>query len=83
LDTAIVRSLVAARSAEAEQFEEKRLLTSRQAEVMRGILDGLSNKGIACELKVSESSIKAVIQELFENAGLRTRSQYSRGGLPV
>ena len=39
-------------------------LTSRQSEVLRGILDGLTNKEIAWKLKVSESSVKAAIQEL-------------------
>jgi hypothetical protein len=32
-------------------------------------------------LKVSESSIKAVIQELFHKAGVRTRSQPVRIGI--
>jgi len=45
---------------------------------MRGILDGLTNKEIALKLNVSESSIKAVIQELFHKAGVRTRSQLVR-----
>ena len=39
---------------------------------------GLTNKEIAWNLKVSESSIKAVIQELFHKAGVRTRSQLVR-----
>jgi DNA-binding NarL/FixJ family response regulator len=45
---------------------------------MRGILDGLANKEIAWKLRVSESSIKAAIQELFHKAGVRTRSQLVR-----
>jgi two-component system nitrate/nitrite response regulator NarL len=47
-------------------------------EVMRGILDGLMNKEIALKLNASESSVKAVIQELFRKAGVRTRSQLVR-----
>ena len=78
LDSEAVRSLVSARSAQAEQVEHKRPLTSRQSEVMRGILDGLANKEIAWKLNVSESSIKAAIQELFHKAGVRTRSQLVR-----
>jgi DNA-binding NarL/FixJ family response regulator len=46
--------------------------------VLRGILDGLSNKEIAWNLKVSESAVKAVIQELFHKAGVRTSSQLVR-----
>jgi DNA-binding NarL/FixJ family response regulator len=45
---------------------------------MRGILDGLSNKEIAVAINASESSVKAVIQELFRKAGVRTRSQLVR-----
>ena len=36
------------------------------------------DKEIAWNLKVSESSVKAVIQELFHKAGVRTRSQLVR-----
>jgi DNA-binding NarL/FixJ family response regulator len=53
-------------------------LTDRQKEVMRGILDGFTNKEIGTSLKISESSVKAVIQELFQKAGVRTRSQLVR-----
>jgi two-component system, NarL family, nitrate/nitrite response regulator NarL len=43
--------------------------------VLRGILDGLTNKEIALKVNSSESSVKAVIQQLFHKAGVRTRSQ--------
>ncbi len=78
LDAGVVRSLVGAPNAPAENFERARPLTARQNEVMRGVLDGLTNKEIALNLKVSESSVKAVIQELFQKAGVRTRSQLVR-----
>jgi DNA-binding NarL/FixJ family response regulator len=78
LDTGAVRSLVAARNAQTERLEHKCPLTSRQSEVLRGILDGLTNKEIAWNFNASESSIKAVIQELFHKAGVRTRSQLVR-----
>ncbi len=64
-----------------DQLAEPRFarpLTSRQQDVLSGILDGLTNKEIAWNLKVSESSIKAVVQELFHKAGVRTRSQLVR-----
>lgn len=56
----------------------QRPLTQRQSEVLRGILDGLTNKEIAWNLGTSETSVKAVIQELFQKAGVRTRSQLVR-----
>ena len=55
-----------------------RSLTDRQQQVLRSILDGLSNKEIAARLQVSETAVKASIQELFSKAGVRTRSQLVR-----
>jgi len=78
LDTGAVRSLVAARHDQTERIERTRTLTTRQVDVLRGILDGLANKEIAWNLRTSESSVKAVIQELFHKAGVRTRSQLVR-----
>lgn len=78
LDTGALRALVAAKHDQTERMEHTRSLTPRQSEVIRGILDGLTNKEIAWNLKTSESSVKAVIQELFHKAGVRTRSQLVR-----
>ncbi len=78
MDTGAVRSLIAARTAQTDRMEHTRPLTSRQSDVLRGILDGLANKEIAWKLDASESSVKAVIQELFCKAGVRTRSQLVR-----
>jgi len=78
LDTEAVRSLVAAQHAQTEHFEQRRALTSCQGEFLRGILDGLTNKEIAWKLNASGNSIKALIQELFHKAGVRTRSQLVR-----
>jgi DNA-binding NarL/FixJ family response regulator len=55
-----------------------RPLTRRQAAVLRGILDGLSNRAIGDAINASESAVKAVIQELFHKAGVRSRSQLVR-----
>jgi DNA-binding NarL/FixJ family response regulator len=78
LEDSIIRSLAAGAKAESAEMQNTRPLTQRQQEVLSGILDGLTNKEIAWKLKVSESSIKAVIQELFHKAGVRTRSQLVR-----
>ncbi len=53
-------------------------LTAREREVLRGVFDGLANKEIAARLAVSESSVKAVLQQLFHKTGVRTRSQLVR-----
>lgn len=76
LEGTILRSL--ALGIKEQESRSPRSLTSRQQEVLSGILDGLTNKEIAWNLKASESSIKAVIQELFHKAGVRTRSQLVR-----
>jgi two-component system, NarL family, nitrate/nitrite response regulator NarL len=78
LDKNVAQSLFGNKSMRRENHERTQPLTSRQSEVLRGILDGLTNKEIAWNLKISESSIKAVIQELFHKAGVRTRSQLVR-----
>jgi two-component system, NarL family, nitrate/nitrite response regulator NarL len=78
LDNAAVQGLLAGRRSRTENLERAQPLTTRQSEVLRGILDGLANKEIAWKLKTSESSVKAVIQELFHKAGVRTRSQLVR-----
>lgn len=78
LDNAALRSLLAVKRDRGEVLERTRPLTARQADVLRGILNGLANKEIAWKLKVSETSVKAAVQELFQKAGVRTRSQLVR-----
>lgn len=78
LDSGVIQSLVLGVKEQSAGIRNTRALTPRQREVLSGILDGLTNKEIAWNLKVSESSIKAVIQELFQKAAVRTRSQLVR-----
>lgn len=56
-------------------------LTSRERDVMRLLLQGLTNKEIGSELSVSESAVKATLQQLFAKTGVRTRSQLVRVAL--
>ena len=78
LDTGVMRPLIAGPGEKPESAQGVRSLTDRQRTVLRSILDGLTNKEIASQLQVSETSIKASIQELFDKAGVRTRSQLVR-----
>ena len=78
LDKGIVRAMIAGSSERLELEQSARSLSERQHQVLRSILDGLANKEIAAKLQVSETSIKATIQELFSKAGVRTRSQLVR-----
>ena len=53
-------------------------LSTRESGVLRGVLEGHSNKEIGAQLEMTESSVKAVLQKLFERAGVRSRSQLVR-----
>ena len=53
----------------------------REREVLRSLLKGLANKEIAVGLRISESSVKATLQQLFLKTGVRTRSQLVRVAL--
>jgi DNA-binding NarL/FixJ family response regulator len=53
-------------------------LSEREREVLRAVLEGLANKEIAGRLQISESSVKAALQQLFTKTGVRTRSQLVR-----
>jgi two-component system nitrate/nitrite response regulator NarL len=78
LDRGVMPSKIANSSERQELEPSVRSLSERQRQVLRNILDGLANKEIAAKLQVSETSIKATIQELFTKAGVRTRSQLVR-----
>jgi DNA-binding NarL/FixJ family response regulator len=55
--------------------------TERDRQVLRGVFEGLANKEIAERLGVSESAIKASLQQLFSKTGVRTRGQLVRVAL--
>jgi two-component system nitrate/nitrite response regulator NarL len=56
-------------------------LTQREQAVLKGIVDGLSNRKIGIQMGVSESTIKGTLQQLFTKARVRTRSQLVRMAL--
>jgi DNA-binding NarL/FixJ family response regulator len=60
-----------------EPFRRARF-TDRDRQVLRGVFEGMANKEIAERLNVSESAIKASLQQLFSKTGVRTRSQLVR-----
>jgi len=61
-----------------EEEAHTRKLTKREQQVLVGVFEGLANKQIADRLQVSESSVKATLQQLFQKTGVRTRSQLVR-----
>jgi len=52
--------------------------TPRERLVLSQVFEGLANKEIAGRIGVSESSVKATLQQLFAKTGVRTRSQLVR-----
>ncbi|MBB6147265.1 DNA-binding NarL/FixJ family response regulator [Silvibacterium bohemicum] len=56
-------------------------LSEREQGVLKGVFEGLTNKEIAVYLEISESYVKAVLQQLFAKTGVRTRSQLVRVAL--
>jgi DNA-binding NarL/FixJ family response regulator len=52
--------------------------TERERQVLSYVFEGLANKEIAGRIGVSESSIKAALQQLFAKTGVRTRSELVR-----
>jgi DNA-binding NarL/FixJ family response regulator len=77
-DPAILQTMGTAGRAGEGSGASVRSLTGRQRQVLRSILDGLTNKEIAARMQASETAVKATIQELFNKAGVRTRSQLVR-----
>ena len=75
LDARFMRVLAQAASQPAAR---PRSFTERERDVLRGVFEGLGNKEIADRLGISESSVKAALQQLFNKTGVRTRSQLVR-----
>lgn len=57
---------------------QRQQLSDRERTVLKGVFEGLTNKEIAVQMVISESLVKAVIQQLFDKTGVRTRGQLVR-----
>jgi len=62
-----------------EQFRAR--LTERERQVLSFVFEGFANKQIADRLQISETAVKASLQQLFAKTGVRTRSQLVRAAL--
>ena len=58
-----------------------RVLTARERRVLRGVIDGLTNKQIGADVGASEGAVKATLQHLFRKLQVRTRAQLVRVAL--
>jgi DNA-binding NarL/FixJ family response regulator len=85
LDRAVQERLLAStratRAPAAEQQQPPVDLTPREREVLTLIGQGLSNRGIAEQLFISEATVKTHINNLFAKAGIRDRADAVRRAL--
>jgi len=72
-----LRSVLAGVTAPQPEYRGRKL-TERERQVLQYVFEGLANKEVADRLQVSESSVKATLQQLFAKTGVRTRSQLVR-----
>lgn len=77
LDQESIRALVEASKHPGRPAPVK-AFTEREKQVLQGVFEGLTNKEIGARLSISESSVKAGLQQLFHKTGVRTRSQLVR-----
>jgi DNA-binding NarL/FixJ family response regulator len=77
VDQRCLRDIVQVAS-QPENHRASKDFTERERAVLRGVFEGLSNKEIGARLEISESSVKAALQQLFHKTGVRTRSQLVR-----
>ena len=62
-------------------LKERPSLNNRELEVLRLVVQGLSNKEIAARMEISESGVKNTLQQLFGKTEVRTRGQLVRVAL--
>lgn len=58
-----------------ERLTGRRYFTPRQAEVLRAVLQGFSNKEIAAQLSVSEKTVELHVSQIYRRAGVSGRLQ--------
>jgi DNA-binding CsgD family transcriptional regulator len=63
------------------EYQGKISLSQREVDVLRLVVQGLTNKEIAARLETSESTVKNTLQQLFTKSGVRTRGQLVRVAL--
>ena len=81
LDPRVMGSMVTTITGTSLQKDSAKALNDRQREVLQGVFEGLSNKEIAAKLDISEPYVKAILQQLFNKTGVRSRSQLVRVAL--
>jgi DNA-binding NarL/FixJ family response regulator len=79
LEQSHLNALFSSLSEEESNGEDE--FTDREKIVLRALLEGLSNKEIAAQLDLRETSVKFILQTLFRKTGVHTRGQLVRVAL--
>jgi PAS domain S-box-containing protein len=79
---AIIAEVMEDSSAGANGFgAERAALNNRETEILKLLVQGLTNKEIASKMEISESVVKNTLQQLFSKVAVRTRGQLVRVAL--
>ena len=78
LDQELLQNALITAELATPQENRTKPFTQREQQVLSCVFEGLANKEIAAQIGVSESSVKATLQQLFSKTGVRTRSQLVR-----
>ena len=82
VDRTVIQQLAGGVNSRAERGPRAEF-TEREHQVLRSVIDGLTNRAIAEQIGVSEGAVKATLQRLFRKTRVRTRSQLVRVALEV
>jgi len=77
LDQELLQAAVAAKTRHTAHSRPEHF-TQRERQVLSFVFEGLANKEIAERIDVSESSVKATLQQLFAKTGAHNRAQLVR-----
>src|SRR5262245_6143196 len=57
------------------QFEQNSHLSGREAAILRGLVQGASNKVIACQLRITEATVKVHVKAILRKIQVKNRTQ--------
>ena len=58
-----------------EPVEQKSQLSGREAAILHGLVQGASNKVIACQLKITEATVKVHVKAILRKIRVKNRTQ--------
>jgi DNA-binding NarL/FixJ family response regulator len=71
----LIEQIAEKREADFEKANKSYRLSKREAEVLKLLCKGFTNKGIAKELFISEYTVKDHIKQIMEKMGVKSRSE--------